>query len=312
VISKERFVSDYRVALARLREANRNVRIEGEFAVRVWNARRPLAEPLDEKFFAHREYAASGGLEKIVTSTSDPEPFGRVVVANGKRSFVLRRNSAELSYYLEFRDLGEGFKKRLNEFRSMVVNAAFSTAWFDMPEAMESDVISFGSIGPVEREGRRYLRVDFEYKPQQGNVSKAAGWLLLDPALSWVIREYESRQEFRAKGAKPLTAYGRNDYADGGPLPEFREIYRKELVEDKNHTVRVGAFRVKSWRYESTPSKDFTLAAYGLETAERPPPAARHTDLTPYWATGIAVAALAGALLLRRVAVGRTRKLGTN
>jgi hypothetical protein len=266
---------------------------------------------LDERFFARREYAMSGGLERAVISRSDPEPFGRVIVANGEQSFVLRRNSGELSYYLEFRDLGEGFKKRLNEFRSMVVNASFSTAWFDVSEAMESGLLSFGSIDPVEKDGHRYLRVDFEYKPQQGNVSKAAGWLLLDPARSWAIREYESRQEFRAKGAKPLTAYGRNDYADGEPLPKFREIYRKELVEDKNHTVRVAVFRVKSWSYEPTPSKDFTLAAYGLGAAQRPPPAARHTNVTPYWAAGIAVAALAGALLLRRVAVGGPKKCGT-
>jgi len=307
-VSTDRFVREYRAALKQLRAANKNLRLEGKYDVQITTTTRPATAGLNDRVPDEYEYAASGGIEKLVFFKPKPKPFGRAVVANGEHSFVLRREKPEPSYYLEFTDLGTPFTKMLTDFRAEVANAAYSAGWIDLSDAIESGLFSLVSIKEVQGDGGVYQRLDFEYKPREGKISRAAGWLLLDAKRYWVLRQYEIHEEFRTKGAKPLTARGRNEYSDGEGVPTLRQVDFEQLVEDEYKTTRRLVFRASSWRYEATPLKDFTLAAYGLGSPERPSPSARHTDREPYLAVGIAVVALAGALVVKRLAAGRARK----
>jgi len=309
---KEQFIQQCSAAFKRLRDANKNLRLDGTYGDGISSTRRPAPEDLDEKSFADYDYAASGGREKLIFFRSYPGPFGRAVVANGARSFVLRHNgNRDTPFYLEFKDLGTPFTKMLEDFRREVVNATYTAAWIDLSQALESGFFSVGSITAVEDNGHIYQRIKFEYKPRDGNISLAVGWLLLDPKRYWTLRQFEVREEFRTKGVPPLTAYGRNVYTEGDDLPAIREVHFKQAVENKYKTTRTMVFRANSWRYEATPQKDFTLGAYGLGATERPASLTRRTDRTPYLAAAIAAVALAVALLLKRLGAGSVRKSGT-
>jgi hypothetical protein len=275
-IAKDRFVEEYRGAVKKLREANKTLRFGGTYRGQVTNTKRPAKPGANERFTQY-EYAANGNLEKLGFFRSEPQPFGRVVVANGEQSFVLRRNGKDSPLYLEFKNPGEPFTKFMDDFRSEVVNAAYSAAWIDLSQAIESNVFTIGSIKKVDDGGRPCQRVDFEYKPPEGRISHATGWLLLDPDRHWIVRQFEMREEFR-NGGIPLKANGRNEYSDGQGLPELRKVDFKQVVEDKFTTTRTLLFEVSSWCYEAAPPREFTLDAYGLGSAESSSPAAKRKN----------------------------------
>jgi len=300
--SQDRLIAECRESISTLRNALRNVRIEGMYSGRISSERNPpglAAGPPDKKPTAYR-YILCGSREKLTVFRDDPEPFGRVVISNGDRSFVLRRNKTGQSHYVEFTSLEAPYTKLLSDFRKDVVNACFTVAGFDLGEIIGTAGCTIGSVDSADKDGHSYKRIRFEYNPSSGKVVRLSGWVLLEPARQWSVTEYEVRRLFKAAKSKPESTSGHIVYTNAGDLPIPREIYQKQVIENTNRSTRTLVFQVEDWRYQTAPDSEFTLDAYGLADALRPPGKRTRSTSLWVWPVTLSLVSLGLALLIKR------------
>ena len=69
--------------------------------------------------------------------------------------------------------------------------AAFTVAGIPLTKLLDDPEFVINRVYDQVREGRRLARVDFTNASPPNQEIKISGWFLLDPANSWVVREYE-------------------------------------------------------------------------------------------------------------------------
>jgi hypothetical protein len=121
---------------------------------------------------------------------------------------------------------------------------------------------SFRTTGTtvVEEGGDQLARVEFIYEPTDRQETTRGGWVLLDPAHDWVVRQFEVGAVF-SNG--PGTIRGNYDYEirqDG--LPLLKRMVKRQGDVDGPPVFEV-CLDLKSYERRVAPA-DFTLSAFGL------------------------------------------------
>ncbi len=146
----------------------------------------------------------------------------------------------------------------------------------------------------MSREGRDWVKVDFDYRPQGKNprIPVTVGWVVYDPKRYWVIREFDIQLDW--PGAKFLATETREyeEASDGFPL------LKKILLRYKKPSE--GYDSEKKWEFDlreaDVPESEFTLSAFGF--AE---PGGIPRQPTPwyFWAGLVGIVCISLAVLVR-------------
>lgn len=163
-----------------------------------------------------------------------------------------------------------------------------------------------GRVTAVLRDSREFVRVEFSHQPRRSRdeAPDLTGWLLLDPASYWVIKEGKLKARYLSGATGTITlAYLYVENNQGIPIP-------LQTVHYVQHSW-LGGERSETWVSEcdfyedaNLPESEFTLSAFGFPE----PPGVAWERPTPWWLYGIvagfALVILSGILYK---AVGRWR-----
>jgi hypothetical protein len=150
-----------------------------------------------------------------------------------------------------------------------------------------------------ERDGEELVRFDFTYRPTdpKSQVPFREGWVRLDPARSWLMRDFRFEGEWVNGKAVCRGDFEYEKGPSGLPIVKrFREITER-MEAGKAAPVVEYELEYDLHEQEVVPPEEFTLAAFGL-----PEPTARRREVPTYWyltGAGIACLVLAGAVRWR-------------
>ena len=231
----------------------------------------------------------SGVNENLRFVRAGRNPADRVVGARASYAFRVRRETPGGPYMLdrsETKGEGDAGWKMTEKLQPRVLDAPYSPAGFSRLSAYVMDpqfqvkqvVHTTGSGGPA-------IKFFFRYRPNQREKPNLEGWVRLEGASDWVIRDYEleanlwglDREKKRVDRVDKRSGSILYTQKDGVSVPsEIRYTDRRSTG-----TFEDMVYQIDNFTLGPTPAEEFTLAAFGLEDFERP--TARATNRGTYY-----------------------------
>ncbi len=160
----------------------------------------------------------------------------------------------------------------------MVKNAPYSPPeCFFMPDhpnypsLVDSPNYEIKRIDQVSENGRTTLKVSFQYRDPDPKKPTIVGWLVLDPSMNWVIQNYEyTHDKIIKNGSKSSLHYSGSVHyqqVNGVAVPTEIE-YTKTQTTGRRFEL-CNNYTLSEFALTATPSREFTLAAFGLGDVER-------------------------------------------
>lgn len=199
------------------------------------------------------------GTEKTDVEAGEEE---RVRSTNSRYSFLLRFDPPTQTYVIDNVE-GDG-NEVAPRFGSYCFDGSFPAAYYafgrPISELMALPSYKLKSVSEVQEEGRRLIKIAFDFRPAN-DYPIIPAWILVDPAEGWILRRYEGlfgpRQNLPRRGE---VAYTRTS---GGELLAKTVKHTKNLEDD--------TFEIVDLTFgESVPERDFTLTAFGLPEVNEP------------------------------------------
>lgn len=279
--------TEHWTAMERARETLRQAIIS--YSVR-WESRKGGES---RPFYVHRADVKQDWPRVRVVSRAENEDgtTHEVVVADPRCSFVLSRRDGE-SKWTAKRIGGSEIPKydmiaawERTGRASDLLNHSFRRYWSEYESPDEDPLVT--SLGLIERDGRRFWRVDYEVTVRVSPTAEhRVGWFLLAPDRNWTSQE----EEFTVtrKGESPSRRRKTIEYdpAPGG-LPILRTVRETTLGDAE----RVWRLEVSNVEFGPVTPDAFTPEAFGVSFDELTTPSPVPSSV---W---ISVAGSAGSLL---------------
>ena len=281
--------------------ATSDVQVEGHFLKKVSSKKSTdpvFVTPIDEvptNLVYPNLYSCKSTTDSILVdyTVNNRTIMERLISVSPTEEFMLRKNSPGDTFYLEFQKLGNSWRKWITDFNNDVLRKIYTVSSVDANDLLDESQTKFSKI---ESLANKY-KIWFERKAVgTANPFKLSGWFVVDPQLSWAIREYNVTRDYTNPDSASFQEYGFTSYADNNTLPVPKEIYSRVITVHGLNLIH--AFKADVWKYTPVDSKIFTASFYGLAQLDRPPLA--KSDYTVFWGLAIAVVALAISLLSRR------------
>jgi hypothetical protein len=214
-------------------------------------------------------------LEEIVGGTNTDRTETCQVI-NPRYGFTLKRPNPNRQWFvsqMELRDQSSQLQaptENLDFFDELVYSPvtflAIHYIWKDLPQQPGFIV---KSAAPEKKEGKPYIKVTFQFKPevQHPRNPRAKGWVLFDPNLYWIIREYDTDLFFWDKQKSKeiqVRKYGSFEYEenrDGFPVVKRRTFNAQNVQRDQEPVKTVWEYKLEE---KEPPESDFYLSAFGL------------------------------------------------
>jgi hypothetical protein len=317
-LSSSDFLSRYRDVLDRQRVRYHDARVDGKISGRMDRPKkasqdkntkqtRPDSSPDSISFSMVR----SGVNEKLHFVRTGRSPADRVVVSAGPHAFRVRRGSPNEPYTLsrsETKDKGDAGWRMTEKLRPRVLDAPYLPAGLlDFPAyvmdphfQVKQVVRTMGSGGPA-------IRFFFRSLPNGPKKPNLEGWVRLEGASDWVIRDYELEATWSLLDQEKKRVDRVNKHSgsivytqkDGVSVPsEIRYTERRSTG-----TVEENVFQIDNFTLGATPAEEFTLAAFGLGDFERP--MARATNRGSYYLAILGATVLIISFILAAIARSR-------
>jgi hypothetical protein len=156
---------------------------------------------------------------------------------------------------------------------------------------------TFTTAAREQRQGEELVRFHFTFRPPaRTQIPFRSGWLLLDPARSWLIREYQFEGPVEQK-SRNHSVFDYKQGPSGFPLVR-RYFTHVDSLADSDKPVSTFELEIEYnlHEQESVPQAEFTLTAFGL------PEPSRRREWPTYWylvGAGLACFMLAAAFRWR-------------
>jgi hypothetical protein len=312
--------------LSELESRYRDAQIDGRYGVARFSASLPIqtspeapgksSRPRGTRSFS---YVASDGREKLhLASTTpfdqlkDPKRYiDSVVVSAGSHQFTVSRHAPGEPYFLTGSEMGT-VPSIFQLYRGRVKNAAYCPAGFsDFPEYANSQQFKITEVSHIFDSGRPVTTVVFEYLPNGGNKPQIKGWIRLDTAMNWIIRDYEitvtNTQPDKSTVVSSLSGSITYKQEKGTPIPvRVRCDQSQDNNVQKKRFYTAELFEIDRFELGRVPPGDFSLAAFGLGDFEQP--SARGANRVPYYLIFGALIALFLSAVLAKIARSFKRK----
>ena len=300
-IAPDQFLKDYQRALGSLQTTYHNVQAEGikTFESEHVSLSQPPREPIHRKKITKFSYAFSDGHEKVWIERDEPKYLHRVMVSADGNQFRMGRRTPDAPYFLEQAG-GAGELDEFGRYRNRIRDATYCPA--GLPEFLTylgSPEFQIQRVVRTAAAGEHLVKVVFDCSPSDKTKTKMKGWFSLDSSLDWVIRDYEIEVQRPGGSIPSFRLAGSVRYEEGGKQPVPVEIHVKSETGNKKTKYSTHeTYTISRFSLASTPSGDFTLAAYGLGDFEKL--SRRSTNRVPYYAAAFAAVALLVSFVLTR------------
>ena len=141
----------------------------------------------------------------------------------------------------------------------MVVQTLVFSVWSrPLPSIMDSAGFSVRRLESVAVSGRELLRLDFDLDPRPPKKVALSGHVILDPNLSFCVKEYEVRVSFRpAPHFPPTIVRGSVTYDETrGGLPRPVEVFNSQTrLRAGTKGEQRSRFRVERVAHDRIPSE---------------------------------------------------------
>lgn len=271
---EDRFVAEARKAWDAYRE--RAQRLQGSFSLTT-----TMHQPWQEVTRMAWEFKQAPQCALYLVQRFDPDSGGRadvnypkggmLQVANEDYSFTLKRTArgspwtiASVDTSSEHGALGDA-RKGVDTWSTKPVSFAWS---FPGPApSPEAAGFHIKRASLALREGAELVKVEFAYRPQ-GNPSPRVpvvveGWVLLDAANYWIIREDELQITLRNTKQGPWRVAHTYAYKQAeGNFPILTSIVGRSKIPDTSYDAE-SIYRF-DLRLADAPQSDFTMSAFGF------------------------------------------------
>jgi hypothetical protein len=291
----------HRTAIRRLQGRNSHQRFKGH---------EPTGPAVETWSWEFKQ--APGGMTRVVQTESVPwAPPERALVTNSRYAFEVKKQTKDGPWTLVDVQRGPEFKYELElAARDRAIADGFSALYQVgtrmLPNLVQHERWRVFDAESVRRGDKEFIKVHFEDRTPRAKRDtidvSLDGWMLLDPAEEWVVKEADVNIVFL--GSQKERRLVDNDYASkhenraGIPIPR-RRLTRTTTTsptgESKECTVSTYEWEVQ----EYPPVRDFTLTAFGLQE----PPGIDWSPPTPWWlyASSGGVALLIVAVVIYRL-----------
>ena len=332
-VTPAEFVAEFRRASTALPEAYRNVHVEGVTTLQLERTfpAQPTKKPRRTFSLSKFSFTLTDGNERLVVTGEDAEGSDeknakeetdtivakghtvRVVVEGVKQAFIARRALPDGPYFLERSDPPGSYAVDTERYRRRVLVASYCPGHLgEFPGCVSSPNFKVREVTQVSDSGERLLKASFEYSPPDQKKRKLSGWLTVDPAMNWAVREYEIQIRNPAKTPELSTFVGTAGFTKDGETVVLATSDSMSTRGNENYTYTVKEkIEISKFRFVATPVHEFTLAAFGLGDFESP--SRRSSNRVPLYATVLAIGAFAVGIILNRrakCASGRKRQSG--
>jgi hypothetical protein len=326
--SASELLVNYRMAIRTLQARYQNAQIDGSSRGRTLFLKAPPGSKAAKRTSEPPPtgsnpfwYAYSDDSEKLRVVLRQPRFNEHVFIRTGPRFSNLARASDKDPYYLTDSGQQERDPSSVQTYRERVRDAPFSLGGLaNFPEYVASP--DFQVIGVDRRgaAGNAVTKIRFRYAPKVDRTSPNLerrstldGWMALDPAAGWVIRDYEyTRTITRPDGTESVAQRtGSIQYANANGTPVPADITYKEVIEAAGQVIEM-AYHIDHYQLGAAPPEEFTLAAFGLGDFDRTAPRSSRWGALSLFTVGIAALLVAGALARFAARRGRGRLGGTD
>ncbi|MFI5456160.1 MAG: hypothetical protein ACHRXM_11990 [Isosphaerales bacterium] len=214
------------------------------------------------------------------------------------------------SWYVETDLNGDDEWPALRRYRNWLTEAPYNPGCLPrFLEYVNSPDFRINEVSRTTDGGVDLAKVVFEYVPKDPKKPRLLGWLRLDLARSWVIRDYEFdvRLAGLQDGAKAETTIRNKGFVkyrqeNGRQIPTAIEVTKYA----KNGNSVTDHINISKYFFVSIPPEEFTLSAFGLGDYELT--LSQVQTRTTYRTVTLALGAFLAALVLFRM--GRSIQKG--
>lgn len=234
---------------------------------------------------------------------------------NPKYSFRLIRPDASRDWLLDSlkqpSDLGIAFANQtVREEVFAAVGAHFHVGLMPLVKLVADPSFVVKRVEAVPRDGQEMVRIEFGFQPrmEEGRYhGLSGGWLILDPAHDWYIRECETNQTYPDGSASDHHEFLVQPDRKAHPL--LKGVgFRSEMKGQKLTGTRDNTGEYELTIDPDVPDTEFTLTAFGL-----PEPAGVTWERRPRtwrWLVGAGVGAFVVSMFLFWARARRHRPAG--
>jgi hypothetical protein len=241
----------------------------------------------------------------------EPKTDGTAIGANPFYTFELKRQNSEKGWVifdLNTRERLAAFENSQKSVHDQVerFGATSLILWnLWLPALIRDRDFKIITIRSADDGGER-LRIDFDYQkqpneyPERGALQITGGWMVLDPKLDWILREFEV---YSHHPNKSLIWRKFEAKAGTGGHPLLKSIETRIKVKEEDYESRSDS-ECDIWEDRNLPIMECSLSAFGLN---EPPGVQFPTRSRWYlWFIGGAVVCLCiGAYLFHRLSKRR-------
>jgi hypothetical protein len=233
----------------------------------------------------------------------------RIVVDGVTQAFIVGNARPGAPYFLERSDPPGSYTVDKERYRRLILAAPYCPGHLaEFPECVNSPNFKVSGVAPVSDSGGQLLRASFEYSPTDQKKRRLSGWLDVDPAMNWAVRNYEIQARNPAKKPELTKFVGTAGFTRNGEAVVLATSDSTSRTGNEDYTYSVKrTVEISKFEFVATPSQEFTLAAYGLGEFENP--SRRRSNRTALYAAAAAAGCLAvGIVLNRRAKASRPKR----
>lgn len=295
---ESRFRTEYPRAGARIAEYYGRIRGSGSLSVVVYIDGAKAKESRSSiRFALDSGRVRVERLDDVEPDQSDPSPPSNqevVFVKNAKVELQVSRPQGKSDYLLKFIDKDD-INTILSDFNDDYVDIPFKILGTKIEDIVSGRAEGFivDRITDASRGGRALIRVWIHREAADHRGNTTSGWFELSPDEGWSMTRYEYKYGNGRRSQAGEVIYTKN--ANGFPVPsEYR--YRNSSPRGYSDFT----FIYDEIASADTPDRDFSLAAFGLESlgtaGERPNP-----NILSYFLWAVGAMAFIVAILLGRL-----------
>jgi hypothetical protein len=224
---------------------------------------------------------------------------------NSKYAFKLARAAGNSDWFIKevrnsqtFRETDDPYKMMPNGDLVLRGITPYAIHFHWLPDLLSDPGFELtGLRNEVQSDGM--VRLEFSYRPQKDSYPPQVphdGWLLLSPAHSWTVKEFELVERI-PQFTKRIRRV--NEFDMGSDVPLLRSSTIRTTLQKEAAAASLASLESLSYHFarESVPHSAFTLSAFGFP---EPPIAAAEGGISAHvWFFGLAASCALLAAVLR-------------
>jgi len=239
---------------------------------------------------------AADGFSKRFQVRSDETGADKTSSITPRTAFTALRKKGSDSYVVT--SVGDrGYvEATLSATFEQYLRAPYSIMGVQLSEMMADPTFKITNVSEVEMYGKKAIKVKYDYWNKR--LVMGPGWFVVCPDMGWPVLAFE--HEFLAKNRDPrYRMAGEIEYAEPrGPIPVPR---RASFLRRSGDYTDSNVYEFSEIIHGGTPDREFTGAQLGLPELDKPL-GPRRRNYVSYWLLGLALAAMAAAVVARRAA----------